>query len=637
MKTTMRAALAAAFLFTSPAARASGQDDLAFFAEEAKVITASRRVENVSEAPSAVEVVTAEEIRGSGAVNLWDFMRFRAGMNVVDGRSGEGNRALVSIRGFPAEFVDNLLVLVDGRSVYTGLSGGAVWEELPVQLQDIERIEIVRGPSAALYGSNAGLGVINVITRKPRAPLAVGGDARGGNQGFHQEQAAVEDGARAGAYRLSFAHKEQSGYPTTTGAVGQDYLFSHKGNFRGWWAPSERSTLELFGGGSWQNVGDVDPGNPSGRFRHDFQMLKHTLDFDAGSSLQTMLARRDDWRTYDRTAGGLLTVRETQYDAEASHRLDWLDDRLHTVYGGSLRHDSVDSAQLFAHPYQKNAVERGFVSQSWRVLPRLNLVGALSVEHSDTGGTEPAYQVAAVAAPASEHVLRLSYGLAPTIPTLYDKAARQQATATTLLVGNPGMVPQRLRSYEASYQGAGLDGRMRWEANLFYMTIDRLSETVVRSFTSAPTLLTLSFDNANNAIARGSELKWSWRWDAGRSVYANYTYETISDAKGVTNVRKGTPPHKLNLGGTAALGRGVTLTLNAGYQDAHTLHSQALNADVDVPEYWRLDGRLAFAPTRDVELFLACQNMAQERHIEFADGLAVPRTYQAGARVRWAR
>lgn len=628
--------LAAAVLLGAPPCWAGEEDALQFFAEEAQVLTASRRLEYVREAPLAVEIITAEEIEASGAVNLWDFMRFRAGMNVVDGRSGEGNRALVSIRGFPAEFVDDMLVLVDGRSVYTALSGGAVWEELPVQVQDIDRIEIVRGPNAALYGSNAGLGVVNVITRKPRKRTA-SAQALGGGRGLHREQASFEDALGRGAYRLSFAHKAQQGNPTPAGAAGQDYLFVDKGNFRGTWSPTERTGLELFAGGSWDDVGTIEPGNPDGRFRHHFEMLKHSYDPGPDSSLQTMLSRRDDVRTYSQPAGGLLTVREYQYDAEVSHRLDWPDGGMHTVYGGSFRYTGIDSAGLFAaHPYQKNAVQRAFASQSWRVLPGLSLIGALSVERSDTGGTEPAYQFAAVVRPGDGHTVRASYGLAPTIPTLYQKAARQFAGPATLLVGNPAMRPQRLRSYEVSHQGLFLDNRMTTEANLFYMEIDRLSRTVVQSYAALPApLTTLSFDNGNAAVARGVELKWGWRWDARSSVYANYTYESIADAAGSVNVRRGTPPHKANLGGSAALGRGFTLGLNAGYQDAHTLSSQALTQTADIAPYWRLDGRLGFSPRAGVDLFVACQNMARERHVEFADGLVVPRIYFGGVSAKF--
>ncbi|TPW18161.1 MAG: TonB-dependent receptor, partial [Elusimicrobia bacterium] len=279
------AVLLAVSQVSGPAAAAD--DAFELFEEESRVVTASRRSEAVREAPVAVEVITAEEIRRSGAVNLWDYMRFRAGMNVVDGRSGEGNRALVSIRGFPAEFVDNMLVLLDGRSVYTGLSGGAVWEALPVQAQDIERIEIIRGPNAALYGSNAGLGVINIITRAPSGRRSVASEALIGNEGLHREQGSFEDARKAGAYLLSIAHKTQGAYPTTAGAAGSDALHSNKGNFRGLWNISERSTLELFTGGAWDNLGVIDSDNPSARFRHHFEMLKHSYDPGPDSSIQT--------------------------------------------------------------------------------------------------------------------------------------------------------------------------------------------------------------------------------------------------------------------------------------------------------------------------------------------------------------
>src|SRR5258706_305667 len=93
------------------------EETFKFFEEESQVVTASRYKQSIQESPMAVEVITAEEIKESGAVNLWDLMRFRAGMDVTDARTGEGNKAIVSVRGFSAEFVDNMLVLLDGRSV----------------------------------------------------------------------------------------------------------------------------------------------------------------------------------------------------------------------------------------------------------------------------------------------------------------------------------------------------------------------------------------------------------------------------------------------------------------------------------------------------------------------------------------
>lgn len=622
----------------SRAAEPSGEL-MEFFEEEAKVVTASRRLEFVREAPVAVEIITADDIRRSGAVNLWDFMRFRVGMNVIDARSGDGNRAAVSVRGFPAEFVDKLLVLVDGRSVYNGLSGGTVWEDLPLQVQDIERIEIIRGPNAALYGSNAGLGVINILTKKPQEPLSLFTDALWGNRGMHREQASLEQGNRRGAYRLSFAHKALEGHPLTAGPRGNDFLYSNKANFRGYWDLSEKSTLELFSGGSWETLGLLDSAVPwsQGRFRNDFEMLKYAYAAHKNSSIQAMASRRDDLRVFDPNFVGVLAAREYQYDAEILHQLGWRDGRAHTTYGGSFRHVSVDSAGIFpGKPRQENSIGRGFLSQSFSVSPRLNLTGAASIERSDTGGTEPAYQLAAVATPLPEHTFRASYGSAPTIPTLYNKSASQRASATVLLVGNPNMTAQRLRSYEVSYQGSFLDNRLLIENNLFYMTVGKLARTIVQSYVFP--LLTLSFDNSNRAVVRGAEFKASYKWDAGRSVYANYTHETVSDGKADINVSRGTPAHKVNLGAVMALGLGFSAAANAGYQDGHRLYSQATGQALDVGAYWRMDARLAYAlASCGAEIYIAGQNLLRPTHVEFPEGLAVPRTYLAGISLKFGK
>src|SRR5579871_5461119 len=131
---------------------ADASDAFEFFQEEAKVVTASRREQSISEAPVAVDVITGEEIRASGAINLWDLLRFQAGINVIDAHSpNAANRAIVSIRGFAEEYARNLLVLIDGRKAYSADTGGTYWAQLPVQIEDIDRIEIIRGPNAALY------------------------------------------------------------------------------------------------------------------------------------------------------------------------------------------------------------------------------------------------------------------------------------------------------------------------------------------------------------------------------------------------------------------------------------------------------------------------------------------------------
>jgi iron complex outermembrane receptor protein len=164
--TTPAAAVSAA---PTPAPAAASPDAGAFdfFLKEAEVVTASRRAQKISDSPVAIDVITREEIAASGARDIWDLLRFKVGMDVEQASSIDGNVAEVNVRGLPGEFSQSLQVLIDGRSVLSASNSGVYWEDLPVSLDDIERIEIVRGPNSPLFGANAGQGVINIITIKP--------------------------------------------------------------------------------------------------------------------------------------------------------------------------------------------------------------------------------------------------------------------------------------------------------------------------------------------------------------------------------------------------------------------------------------------------------------------------------------
>jgi iron complex outermembrane receptor protein len=128
-----------------------------------EVTTASRKEQKLSEVPAALFVITPEDIRRSGARNLPDVLRMVPGLDVA--QINASNWA-ISVRGFNGQFANKLLVLVDGQAVYTPLLGGANWDTLNVPLEDIERIEVIRGPGGTVWGANAVNGVISVITKK---------------------------------------------------------------------------------------------------------------------------------------------------------------------------------------------------------------------------------------------------------------------------------------------------------------------------------------------------------------------------------------------------------------------------------------------------------------------------------------
>lgn len=606
-----------------------GGDDFLLFEEEARAMTDSRLAPR-NESHVSADIVTGEEIRVSGAQNLWDVLRFRTGMDVIDARVRGGNRAVISVRGFPQSFVSNLQVLVDGRSVYSSLAGGVFWEQIPVQLQDIDRIEIVHGPNSALYGFNAGLGVINIITKKPEAKTSVAAKETVGSRGTFESAVSVQSGAGVLGYRLSHTYLTTRGGEAPPG--GRDFLRSNKGNFRGSWKTGAGSELELYAGGSADNAGG---GSSEGvDAKQNFQTLKFTAKLGPGSYLETT-ASRSEMTALDAYSGGNPgSVREQQYDAEILHRFEWGGGRLKTSWGAGSRSAAVSGFMFQGNP--SNNAGRIFAQQLVKVSGTLNLVGAASLEHSGTGGRQENYQGAMLLNPEPEHTFRLSYSKSATVPNLFSSVA-EDVRGAVVIQGNSDIKPEQLRSTELGYGGSYLDNTVNVEAAVFYMTVKDLTFSGEMGNGSpggpgapgGPPAPPVSFNNSNGAIARGGEFSLQRKLAAGRSVYVNYTCEYISDNKSDVNVRSGTPRNKVNLGFIAAVGSGFTLSSNAGYKDVYVVKDM-VGAPQRIPAFWRLDVRLAYGLGSRSEVFLSARNLLRAVHREYADGYEIPRVFYSG-------
>jgi iron complex outermembrane receptor protein len=627
-------------LFAGTALPALAADDaFEFYKEEAQVVTASRRPEPARLAPAAVDVITADDIRAYGFKELWDILRFRAGMDVVEGRSLDGNRALVSARGFAVEFVDEMQVLVDGRSVYSPFLGGVYWQDLPVQKQDIERIEIVRGPNAALYGSNAGLGVINIITKKPGNGASGAATAWGGTRSNYDVSAAGESGAERAGARLSFETRAGDGHLDSDGsAQSDDFLHLNKVDARGRWNPDARTEVEVLGGGAWMDAGL--PGLPaaaSTQHTQNFESVKATRSFGKDSSLEATLSRSETMIDTEPLFAGDVDIRTYQYDAGLLHRSSWLDGRLKSNWGADWRDSGADSNQTFGDgPRQSSRLSRAFTQQSLRLADPLTLTAGISLEHSGTGRTQPAGQAALLLTPAEDHSLRFSYAYATTIPTLMHQHADYALSPTVTYVGNPGFGPEKIASWETGWNGRFLDGALKSSVSLYYMTISDYG--LLSAQPSGGGILLMS-TNGDRAFARGAELSADYALGRGRAVFANYTYERITNDAGSSPTRydptRSTPRHKANVGARAALPKGFTASAILGYKDTYLINSDSRGTSAQIPRHFRLDARLAWSPRQDWEVFVAGQELLQRSFSEYVDGTASPRAVRGGVKVRF--
>ena len=200
---------------------ASAEDEALEGAYQRLVYTASRTAQSPLDSPSTIAVLTADDIRMSGATNVPDLLRRVAGVDVMQLSAAQPDLA---VRGFNRELSNKVLVLIDGRSIYQDMLATPFWGTLPISMRDIERVEVIRGPASAVYGANAVTGVVNIITRTPGA-----GDSEAyveaGRPGYLQAGAAVTGQSGANTYRFS-AGGQRTGRWARAASPGQQTAVS---------------------------------------------------------------------------------------------------------------------------------------------------------------------------------------------------------------------------------------------------------------------------------------------------------------------------------------------------------------------------------------------------------------------------
>src|SRR5437899_3048275 len=210
-----------------------------------EVTSASKKQEKLSQTAAAIYLMTLEVMRASGATSIPELLRMVPGLDVAH---IDANKWAISSRGFNEQFADKMPVLIDGRTVYTPLFSGGYWNVQDVLLEDIERIEVIRGPGATLWGANAVNGVINIITKKAKATQSAVVTAGAGTE--ERGTGGVRYGSKIGEntyYRAygKYFNWGPSEYPG--GLTAHDGWDALRGGFRADWTPAGANSLTLQG------------------------------------------------------------------------------------------------------------------------------------------------------------------------------------------------------------------------------------------------------------------------------------------------------------------------------------------------------------------------------------------------------
>jgi iron complex outermembrane recepter protein len=413
---------------------------------EVDVSVAGRRTERVADAAAAVSIISREDIRRSGVNSLPEALRLANAMFV--GRASNGTWA-ISPRGFATETSNKLLVMIDGRSIYSPLFSGMFWDEHDLVLEDIDRIEVVRGPAAALWGANAVNGVINIVTRHASQTRGALVSVRTGN--VERASASARYGAdlgRRGAYRVfsRYTYRDQARLATGEPA-GDEWSFGHAGfrlDFEGLHELSAQG--QIYVGRRGQFIGDdINMGGG-----HLLGAWRRRLAPDSDLSVQVYFDRR-----HRRVPPTFEEWRNT-FDAELQHRFT-AGGRHQLVLGAGYRltsDDTVPTPGLAFVPEDRSwSLLSGFVNDQVLLVPdRLMLTLGVRVDRSEFTGAEVQPTARLRWTPGRPHTLWAAVSRAVRTPSRLDRDTRVFAGGVLVSAGSDGFRAENVVAWEAGYR-----------------------------------------------------------------------------------------------------------------------------------------------------------------------------------------
>ncbi|MCU1246735.1 MAG: TonB-dependent receptor, partial [Acidobacteria bacterium] len=582
-----------------------------------EVTSVSRRPERLSDAAASIFVITGDEIRRSGAMNLPEALRLAPSLDVVQVHAGSYT---VSARGFTDSAGNKLLVLINGRAVYTPLFGGVFWDVQDVLLEEIDRIEVISGPGGTLWGVNAVNGVINIITRSA-------GSSKGGlvalGGGNEKKIAALRYGAAAGPeldFRVFGKYTDVRSTETANGTHKDDALRKTFGGFRADW---ERGADQVTLSGSAYHGSEGQP--PPGSISTGVRFTLGTITL-SGLNLTTRWRRRLS-NGSSLTVQGYFDRTERQVPPTFADRLNiadlqiihsWRLGKRHTVgWGGEYRYgmDRVVNSQYIAFlPAKVNQTWKAIFAQDEMALgKRVRLTLGGRAEGNDYTGTEflPNARVAWNVTP--DHMLWGAASRTVRAPSRLDRDVFVPGVPPFLLPGGPDVVSEVATAYELGYRGQPVP-QVTFSATAFHTLYDHLRTQEV-----APSRTQFLFANQMEGTVRGIEA-WgvyqvmpTWRLSAGgTALNEQFRLAPGSNDLGGLAAREGHDARRSwRLRSSLDLPWQSELDLTARYVSARS--------NPAVPAYTAVDLRCGWRPRRGLELSVTGTNLAGKGHGEFTD------------------
>ena len=566
-----------------------------------QVTSVSKRAENLSGAAAAVFVLTGREIRRSGVRSLPEALRLVPGLTVA---RIDAHTWAVTVRGFNGSIADKLEVLMDGRSLYTPFFSGVFWDEKNTFLEDIDRIEVIRGPGATLWGANAVNGVINIVTKSAGDTQGTFAEAGGGNE---TKFAGARHGGKLGesghyrAYVQSFRFGENQ---RVSGVDANDNWDQTQAGFRTDWVRGEKDAFTVQGDvyeGAIDTLleTEMEGHNLIGRWT---RALSDTSDM----SLQFFY---DHFRR-DVPATPYIEERDT-YDIDFSHRFQWRPAH-EIVWGGGYRRSSDDIQSMIFLPDRRTvATVNLFVQDQISVSDKLKVTVGSKFEDNDFSGFEVQPSVRFAYLLDDQRTVWGAVSRAVRTPNRLD----QDLFAPPFVVGSSDFESETVVAYELGYR-TQLRDDLSLDTALYYNRYEKL-----RGVNNSVAPSTIS--NEGEGDGYGVEISALWQVNPNWRVNAGYNFQHLdidplsgSSDTGIDNADRNDPHHQVLLRSSWDLRDNWTLdgTLRhvSGLPDQHPTGSSA-----NVGSYSDLDLRLAWQYSKPVEFAVVGRNLLHDSHVEF--------------------
>lgn len=523
-----------------------------------EVRSVGRKSQKLTSVASAVYLITREDLRRSGAASVPEALRMVPGLQVA---RIDASKWAISARGFNRRFANKMLVLVDGRTIYNNMYSGVYWDQNDVPLENIERIEVIRGPGATMWGANAVNGVINIITRSSSdtqgAMVSTGAGTEDRGSAFVQYGGAVNDRLH---YRV-FGKANNWNHLSSPGGVGSsgDDWRQRRGGGRMDWLVSQRDNLTIHGDGYTGSASQSSfanfPRQTSG------PTLREQVAFD-GSYLLTRWERSHSEDST--TALQVYANQENRREPLGDARLQTLDLDLEHRYHRSARHDVVfgggfrrlkdrirSVTRVFDPESRTDHLASGFLQDDVCVLPeRLILTVGTKLLHNSYSGFEVQPSVRVLYAASPEEQFWSAVSRAVRTPSRRDQDLRirfdlpPQATPLPVVGqfgGDPDFGSEKVIAYEAGYRNL-FHRRVAVDLASFFNRYSSLESVGAGQLFLEPgpvphMVLPIRVGNKNHGHTYGVDLTSTWSLNSRWRVYGNYSWLRVN----ISNTGNETP------------------------------------------------------------------------------------------------